>query len=623
MAIKWIDPYIDAPIDGIHGTTNGTTQNGTYNFPFPLSTSSSAGSATKTGLGLSNGDEVRIKGLAVDTFWGSSVAFASVSINSGNAAYIERYNVNAAHSNKWCRIKTIQTERFLYLQAYSGYFNTSYYGGAWVTQIPYLNQTFASQLLDTDYELPNSTTCYLCTSGFSAGDDITITAGWVDESTQGGETILATANKSFIPYMGQNGFTTDDAGHPLTIDAPELSFLTSNGYIYGNDITLRTLSGYEAANYPSQVHATGNATIQQYTASWSTGYLRLYNYQSGGPAQSVLDVAFISPQFYGDIIFVTTDKSTASARWKFKIKEFHSGYGPTINFAAGVPGGGHTLDLEVKANYLLATKGSRITFSDLTKLGTYSITGSGLTNEMSWYASAYVGEEIFLGKDSAAAANTSAITASTASNPEVTTSPFLQVSFGGERAVFLAQLLNGSTSLETMDTSLGTISVSRAYGSPAKVTILADEQGDKPCQLMFSSNSTTTAYPVVVFRSSSFSDKVTWHFTQYTNAGVYADTFAIDLPSYGSDLTFSAAFTTSSTPGVTIKAQLYTANASGAITAYGLQTASVDGTAATISVTVTSSALTSAGAKSAYVIVEMTKTSTAVANVSINSTGLA
>ena len=64
-------------------------------------------------------------------------------------------------------------------------------------------------------------------------------------------------------------------------------------------------------------------------------------------------------------------------------------------------------------------------------------------------------------------------------------------------------------------------------------------------------------------------------------------------------------------------------NASGVTSAYGLQTASVVGTAATISQVVTSATLTANAAKSAYVIVEMTKTSSAVANISINTIGLA
>ena len=623
MAIKWIDPYIDSPNGGIHGTVDGTTQDGTYAYPFPLSTSSSAGSATKTGLGLSNGDEVRIKGLAVDTFWGASVAFASVTINSSNAAYIQQYTVNSAHSAKFCRVKTVQSQRLLYLNAYSSRFPTSFYSGAWITQVPYLDQTFASQLFDLDYALGTSTTRYLCYSGFSAGDDITLTAGWISETAQGGETILTGTTKSLTVNIGQAAFTTNDLGHPLTIDAPELSILGNGGTLYGNDITVRSLSGYEAAVAPPTIYATGNVTIQQFTCSWSSQQLRLYNYQSGGPAQSVLDVDYISPQYYGDLTNLTTDKDTSVARWKFKIKEFYTGSGPYINLSAGIPTG-HTLDLEVKANYLLATKAGQIQFSDLTELGTYTITGSGLTNEMSWNPTTYVGEEIFAGKSATAAANKSAITATTTSNPEIGTTPFIQVAFDGSRAVFLAQLINGTTSIETMDSSLGTISVSRAYGSPAKATILADEQGDKPCQLMFSSNSTTVAYPVIIFRSSSFANKVTWHFSSYTNAGVYADTFAINLPDFASaDLTFTAAFTTSSTPGVTIKAQLYTANASGVISAYGLQTATVVGTAATISQAVTSSTLTTNAAKSAYVIVEMTKTSTAVANISINTTGLA
>lgn len=621
MAIKWIDPYINASIGGIHGTVDGTTQNGTYAYPFPLSTSSGAGSASKSGLGLSNGDEVRIKGLAVDTFWGASTTFASVTLTDGIAANIQRYNVVSAHGNEWLRIKTIQTNRFLYLHSYSSQFNTSYASGVWKTIVPYLNQTFGSQLFDTDYELPSSTYIYLCSSGFSAGDNITITAGWINETTQGGETILATANKTFYPNVGQSGFNTNSVGNPLTINAPELSFLAGGGNIYGNDITLRTATGYEAAANPPTIYATGNITLQQNTAFWSTPNLRLYNYQSAGPAQSVLDVDFMSNQYYSDLISFHTNKSTASARWKFKLKEYYS-QGSQANLSSGVPTP-HTMDFELKASYHLASKG-KILFSDMTELGTYTPGSSSLTNELSWYSSwdvVYFGEDVLQGQTDSAGANKSVLTPSTASNPTTDTSPFKQTSFGAHRAVFLAQLLNGSTSIETMDSTLGKIGASLPYGAPAKVTILADEQSNKPCQLMFSSNSTTVAYPVIINRSSSFADKLTWNFSSHTNAGIYAETFAISLPAIA-NLTFSCGFTTSTTPGVTIKAQLYTINSSGVDTGYGLQTAGVVGTAATISQTITSTTLTTNDAQSAYVIVEMTKTSAAVANVSIDSLGL-
>ena len=36
MAVYWCDPYIDAPIGSIHGTTDTTTRSGTYSAPWTL-----------------------------------------------------------------------------------------------------------------------------------------------------------------------------------------------------------------------------------------------------------------------------------------------------------------------------------------------------------------------------------------------------------------------------------------------------------------------------------------------------------------------------------------------------------------------------------------------------------
>lgn len=70
MAVYWVDPYIEADIGSIHGTTDTTSRSGTYAAPYAI-TDIIGTSTTDTGSkisGLSDGDEVRLKGLAMSSF---------------------------------------------------------------------------------------------------------------------------------------------------------------------------------------------------------------------------------------------------------------------------------------------------------------------------------------------------------------------------------------------------------------------------------------------------------------------------------------------------------------------------------------------------------------------------
>jgi hypothetical protein len=73
MATYWIDPFLEATTQGA-GTTDTSTKDGSYAAPFSLndfiSTSNSAIS-TINGTSLSDGDELRMKGIAFSTLFGS------------------------------------------------------------------------------------------------------------------------------------------------------------------------------------------------------------------------------------------------------------------------------------------------------------------------------------------------------------------------------------------------------------------------------------------------------------------------------------------------------------------------------------------------------------------------
>ena len=64
MAVYWVDPYVDAGIGGIHGTTETTTRTGTYAAPFSWADVNGTQSGNYPGVTLADGDEIRIKGLS-------------------------------------------------------------------------------------------------------------------------------------------------------------------------------------------------------------------------------------------------------------------------------------------------------------------------------------------------------------------------------------------------------------------------------------------------------------------------------------------------------------------------------------------------------------------------------
>lgn len=69
MAVYWVDPYIEAGIGGIHGTTDTVSRTGTYSAPWAFSDMFSTSATGNTKLsGLSDGDEIRFKGLALNDF---------------------------------------------------------------------------------------------------------------------------------------------------------------------------------------------------------------------------------------------------------------------------------------------------------------------------------------------------------------------------------------------------------------------------------------------------------------------------------------------------------------------------------------------------------------------------
>ena len=74
MAVYWLDPFLEATTQG-NGTTDTSTKDGSYAAPFSIEDFKNSGSnntiTTINGTTLSNGDEVRFKGLPFSTLFES------------------------------------------------------------------------------------------------------------------------------------------------------------------------------------------------------------------------------------------------------------------------------------------------------------------------------------------------------------------------------------------------------------------------------------------------------------------------------------------------------------------------------------------------------------------------
>ena len=104
MTVYWCDPFLHASSQGA-GTTDTSTQNGTYAAPFSLLNFHSLSGTTYStvnGVSLSNGDEIRLKGLSFSTLFndlGDSYFYSDSNYGyakpiSGNTTWASNYDSN-------------------------------------------------------------------------------------------------------------------------------------------------------------------------------------------------------------------------------------------------------------------------------------------------------------------------------------------------------------------------------------------------------------------------------------------------------------------------------------------------------------------------------------------------
>ena len=223
MTVYWIDPYIDTPNGGIHGTT-GTARAGTYSNPWGFNELFHSGSNYSiNGTNITSSDEIRFKGQALASYYhnigttGNKVPITSCPSSGDSLVYNSSYNTNVdswrtaigaqgsdtvgvfiVHdpdligTEKWTIVTSktgvqttgqdrIKTEPNHSSSPYSAYFNAL----EGITTSKNLEVAF----IDPDwYHTPaiTSTTYYFP----FAASGLTMTDGWDSETTRNGVTLL-------------------------------------------------------------------------------------------------------------------------------------------------------------------------------------------------------------------------------------------------------------------------------------------------------------------------------------------------------------------------------------------------------------------------------------------------
>ena len=136
MAVYWVDPYHNSTNGRLHGYTGSGTL-GTYTNPFE------GDGDCNTISGLADGDEVRIKGLAEASFFGSQETLTA-NTYGGVSTQHSHYTAGSgsAFGNNVVRFRTDQSQRVMMAYTYSNKLSTCHNSGTWQQGFPYLDTTY-------------------------------------------------------------------------------------------------------------------------------------------------------------------------------------------------------------------------------------------------------------------------------------------------------------------------------------------------------------------------------------------------------------------------------------------------------------------------------------------------
>jgi hypothetical protein len=287
-----MDPFLEASTQG-NGTTNTSTKNGTYAAPFSISDSGSFGRQADAalitsinGVSLSDGDEIRIKGLPFSTLFESHG-----NVYSANATYSEhraRFEPISGNTDFDATISATKSSLFAfqnsdissYLPGWSHplFFAAFYYSDSsnlYCNLAPFNFSVIDQQLgydssSSTGIELFRLKDTYANVMNKGAnrwywasyGNIVKISAGWTSETEQNGFSILEPYNTSNYLYSywlySSSCKTHFDCERLVVCNAPRASAGSNNNlYFYlDNCRTIGTAKDHVTPIFANSMHRT-------------------------------------------------------------------------------------------------------------------------------------------------------------------------------------------------------------------------------------------------------------------------------------------------------------------------------------------------------------------------------
>lgn len=382
MATYWIDPFLEANIQGIHGTLNTTTRNGTYEYPFSILDFVQTNSTQQTsvnGVTFTSGDQIRIKGQALTDYffnigspdkWQKVTGFSSSDMyldntytaglnsyrasinntptsNNGSGVYVY-YDPDGLHGSNdffvnhtYYNFKNENSNTvYHYTSDYNGMYGWMLAKGAannlttglssqqdkvgWVSVDYFINifsYNFGGRSL-------SSSSHYW----FNLPQGIKITDGWISSTSRGGVTILPIIYESFSTATSLYfGTTFNTSQNTLVFDLPNTHFLHfSDDYYRLYYYDYHYFRGY-----------TGEETSFVDIGGWNTlrynawPYMYLNNSSSLGTRPSVRIGTYIKSRYAS-----TSDTGNSTNKPTIQIDNFFCGYAPyhsasNINYKFG------------------------------------------------------------------------------------------------------------------------------------------------------------------------------------------------------------------------------------------------------------------------------------------------
>lgn len=610
MAIYWIDPHLNSPIGGIHGTTSSGS--GTYASPYSLVQMHTLAAGS---YGVD--DEFRIKGLPEATYFPIQVAFTSTPTTTSNGVtYNTTWSIAAGDIYDLLRLKDKDTNDNIFVNTYtnSNGLRSVPSSSTWWGALGQLDTAYGYYPLNPQYAITTSAvqtgiagTTYQMFRNIPVLSGIKVTSGWTSETVRDGISVIHfdySYTSTWNVFFG--GSSTSN--RRLIIDCPELILSNRyNAYTYvmGIETKMKAYVGsFYNPGYNTEIHNTGNLTVPNFTGGG--GYSNIYNYGESANTFTI-DINYWSGSYQNQMSLYYTN---TSAIFSLALDQFYAERSLNINNQSG--GSNRPLSIPFKNGWAFETRSDNfsVAFSS-----TFGITENYGTKKNPAYYQGVANIETNLFSYLSAPGSNSALTSASSnieSDPNsilktlTTTSTFYR-SF--------AKTYTHTQTLETVNFCPLYVNSSTTYGSPAKINVLADSVSGRPCQFIVP---TAGGACGLIFNSPSFNNKLVWHFFPECNGRIYADTFYLKSINPATAMALTSSFTTSSTPGLTVLLKLYLVSANGTANLYSNITPTVDGNTISNTTAIGSAYLSSNNITSAFVVLEVTKTSTAVANLSID-----